>query len=211
TVGVGSSFDGALAGGGEVVVPVRMRRRASLGREHVDRVVVAVVGEVHRRIDLLAPPLAAAVMQQGDRCTFEMTADSALVRTKLSDDLLVPAIRCGHVTLLATPWLAHSSGCPVVRTGRASPALPTGRSPPGCLPSDQSSGTDLALNDIGSLSPQLTMRLGVILNISGSKPRPSSMSPVSRTSASPLTSMPRTRQGLTETMSSMTKATLGSL
>jgi hypothetical protein len=55
------------------------------------------------------------------------------------------------------------------------------------------------------------MRFGAILNISGAKPCISSVPPVSRTSASPLISMPRTRQGFTDAMSSTTKATLGFL
>src|SRR5262245_6059526 len=103
TVGIGSSFDGAFACSDEVVVPVRIGRRASLGREHIDRVLAAGVGQVHGRIDILAPGLATAVMYEDERCTFETTADSTLVRAKLSDDLLVPVIRRGHVRLLALP------------------------------------------------------------------------------------------------------------
>lgn len=42
-------------------------------------------------------------------------------------------------------------------------------------------GTDRAPNEICSPRPQLTMRLGVILNISGEKPGPSSVPRASRT------------------------------
>ena len=70
-----------------------------------------------------------------------------------------------------------------------------------CL-GDNRQGTDLVLYEKVSLSPQLTMRLGVILNISCSKPGPISVPPVFRTSASPRISIPRTRQGSSEAMSS---------
>src|SRR6202011_4524343 len=53
-VGLGSAFDAALAGGGEVVVPVGVRGDARFGGEHVDDVVVGDVREVHHRVDVLA-------------------------------------------------------------------------------------------------------------------------------------------------------------
>src|SRR5215217_187026 len=57
--------------------------------------------------------------------------------------------------------------------------------------------------------PQLTIRRARRRNISGAKPGPSASPPLVSTSASPRTSIPRTRHGFTEARSSTRIATLG--
>src|SRR3984957_4063978 len=54
-VRLGSTFDTAVAGGGQVVVPVRVGGCSGLGREDVDDVRVGVVREVHHRGDVRPP------------------------------------------------------------------------------------------------------------------------------------------------------------
>src|SRR5207253_635760 len=49
-VGLGSAFDTAVTGGGQVVVPVRVGGCSGLGREDVDDVRLGLVREVHRRV-----------------------------------------------------------------------------------------------------------------------------------------------------------------
>src|ERR1700730_9317277 len=58
----GSAFDTAVAGGGQVVVPVRVGGCSSLGCEDVDDVRLGLVREVHHRGDVLPPAFAATVM-----------------------------------------------------------------------------------------------------------------------------------------------------
>src|SRR5829696_3703585 len=57
--------------------------------------------------------------------------------------------------------------------------------------------------------PQLTIRRARRRNISGAKPGPSASPPLVSTSASPRTSVPRTRHGFTEARSSTRNTTLG--
>jgi hypothetical protein len=73
--------------------------------------------------------------------------------------------------------------------------------------------TERALNCVKSFVfiPQLTIRLGRMRNISGSKPGPSFSPRVGSTSAWPRISIPRTVHGFADTTSSMTKATRGLL
>src|SRR5258708_33820788 len=61
---LGSAFDTALTGGGQVVVPVRVGGCTALGREDVDDVRLGIVRKVHRRGDVLPAACAAAVMHQ---------------------------------------------------------------------------------------------------------------------------------------------------
>src|SRR5262249_36057741 len=51
-VGLGSAFDSAATGGGQVVVPVGVAGCSSPGGEDVDAVLLGVVREVHRRGDV---------------------------------------------------------------------------------------------------------------------------------------------------------------
>src|SRR6266567_4107666 len=99
-VSVGSTLDRALASGPEVVVPVGVGRRASPGREYEDDVVVSLVGQVHRRVDVLPAALAAVIVNQDYRRAFEDPADAALVGTELIDGLGIPVVHIGHFFLL---------------------------------------------------------------------------------------------------------------
>src|SRR5229473_6539264 len=76
---VGSAFDTAVTGGGQVAVPVRVGGCSGLGGEDVDDVRLGVVREVHHRGDVLPPAVAAAVMRQDQRSALENPADLALV------------------------------------------------------------------------------------------------------------------------------------
>src|SRR3989442_2495768 len=95
---LGSAFDTAVTGGGQVVVPVRVGGYSALGCEDVDGVRLGVVREVHQRGDVLPPALAATVMQQDHRSALEIPANPALVRSELRDGLRVPV---AHVELLS--------------------------------------------------------------------------------------------------------------
>src|SRR6266511_3482543 len=96
---LGSAFDTAVTGGGQVVVPVRVGGCSTLGCEDVDDVRLGVVREIHRRVDVLPPALAAAVMHQDHRSALEVPADPALVRSELRDGRRVPVERLAHVEL----------------------------------------------------------------------------------------------------------------
>jgi hypothetical protein len=98
-VGLGSAFDAAVTGGGQVVVPVRVGGCSALGGEHIDAVRLGVVGEVHRRGDVLPPACAAAVMHQDHGSALEDPADPALVGSELRDGVRVPVEPLGHVEL----------------------------------------------------------------------------------------------------------------
>src|SRR2546425_5450278 len=97
----GSAFDTAVTGGGQVVVPVRVGGRSALGCEDVDDVRLGVVREVLRRVDVLPPALAAAVVHQDHRSALEDPANLALVGSELRDGLRVPVERVAHVELLS--------------------------------------------------------------------------------------------------------------
>src|SRR5215213_7321431 len=98
---LGSAFDTAVTGGGQVVVPVRVGGCSTLGCEDVDAVRLGVVREVHRRGDVLPSAFSAAVMHQDHRSALEVPADPALVRSELRDGLRVPVERVAHVELLS--------------------------------------------------------------------------------------------------------------
>src|SRR5690242_12874296 len=98
---LGSAFDAAVTGGGQVVVPVRVAGCSALGGEDVDDVRFGVVWEVHRRGDVLPPAFAAAVMHEDQRSALEDAADPALVRSELRDGLGVPVERAAHAGLLS--------------------------------------------------------------------------------------------------------------
>src|SRR5258707_2339662 len=98
---LGSAFDSAVTGGGQVAVPVGAGGCSSLGCEDVDDVRLGVVREVHHRVDVLPPAFAAAVMHQDQRSALEVPANPALVRPELRDGLRVPVERLAHVELLA--------------------------------------------------------------------------------------------------------------
>src|SRR6202011_3003323 len=100
-VGLGSAFDTAVTGGGQVVVPVGVGGCSGLGCEDVDDVRLGVVREVHHRVDVLPPAFAAAVMHQDHRGALEVPANPALVRSELRDGLRVPVERVAHVELLS--------------------------------------------------------------------------------------------------------------
>src|SRR6516164_2910448 len=76
---LGSAFDTAVTGGGQVVIPVRVGGCSGLGGEDVDDVRVGVVREVHDRGNVLPPGCAAAVVHQDQRGTLEVPANPALV------------------------------------------------------------------------------------------------------------------------------------
>src|SRR5439155_3589928 len=82
-VSLGSAFDTAVTGGGQVVVPVRVGGYSTLGCEDVDDVRLGVVREVHRRGDVFPPAFAAAVMHQNHRSALEDPTNPALVRSEL--------------------------------------------------------------------------------------------------------------------------------
>src|SRR5580658_10015546 len=82
---LGTAFDAAVAGGGQVAVPVRVGGCSCLGCEDVDGVRVGVVREVHHRVDVLPPAFAAAVMDQDQRGALEVPAYPAFVRPELRD------------------------------------------------------------------------------------------------------------------------------
>jgi hypothetical protein len=63
-VRLGSAFDAAVAGGGQVAVPVGVGGCSGLGREDVDDARLGVVRKLHHRVDVLPAALAAAVMHQ---------------------------------------------------------------------------------------------------------------------------------------------------
>src|SRR6202035_4546771 len=100
-VGLGSAFDTAVTGGGQVVVPVGVGGCSRLGCEDVDDVRLGVVREVHHGGDVLPPAFAAAVMHQDYRSALEVPANPALVRSELRDGLRVPVERLAHVQLLS--------------------------------------------------------------------------------------------------------------
>src|SRR5260221_12536891 len=100
-VGLGSAFDTAVTGGGQVVVPVRVGGCSCLGCEDVDAVRLGVVREVHHRGDVLPPAFAAAVMHQDHRSALKGPANPALVRSELPDGLRVPVERLAHLELLS--------------------------------------------------------------------------------------------------------------
>jgi hypothetical protein len=95
---LGSAFDSAITGGGQVVVPVRVGGNSILRCEDIADVRVGFVREVLRRVDVLPPAFAAAVMQQDHRGALEVPADPALVGSKLRDGLGVPV---AHVEFLS--------------------------------------------------------------------------------------------------------------
>src|SRR6266511_5387964 len=97
-VRLGSAFDTAFTGDGQVVVPVRVDRCSTSGCEYVDDVRIGVVREVHHRVDVLPPALPAALMHQDQRSAFESPANLAPVRSELRDGLRVPV---AHVELLS--------------------------------------------------------------------------------------------------------------
>src|SRR5262249_42165867 len=98
---LGSAFDTADTGSGQVVVPVRVGGCPTLGCEDVNDVRLGVVRKIHHRVDVLAPALTAAVMQQNHRSALEDPANPALVRSELRDGLRVPIERFAHVELLS--------------------------------------------------------------------------------------------------------------
>src|SRR5690349_13777699 len=107
---LGSAFDAAVTGGGQVVVPVRVAGCSALGGEDVDDVRLGVVREVHRRGNVLPPAFAAAVMHQDDRSALEDPADPALVRSELRDGLGVPVEWLAHVELLSFTISGYALG-----------------------------------------------------------------------------------------------------
>src|SRR6266704_4318908 len=82
---LGSAFDTAVTGGGQVAVPVRVGGCSSLGGEDIDDVRLGVVREVHHRGDVFSPAFAAAVMHQDYRSALEGPANPALIRSELRD------------------------------------------------------------------------------------------------------------------------------
>src|SRR5438045_8868180 len=60
---LGSAFDTAITGSGQVVIPVRVSRYSTLRGEDVDDVRFGLVREVHRRGNVLQPAFAAGGMQ----------------------------------------------------------------------------------------------------------------------------------------------------
>src|ERR1700722_944559 len=78
-IGLGSAFDAAVTGGGQVVVPVRIGGCPGLGGEDVDDVRLGVVREVHPRGGVFSTAFAAAVMDQDDRGALEVATNPALV------------------------------------------------------------------------------------------------------------------------------------
>src|SRR5205823_2301866 len=80
---LGSAFDTAVTGGGQVVVPVRVGGCSTPGCEDEDDVRIGVMREVHHRSDVLPPALPAAVMHQDQRSALESPANLALVRSEL--------------------------------------------------------------------------------------------------------------------------------
>src|SRR6266508_522033 len=104
---LGSAFDSAVTGGGQVAVPVRVGGYSALGCEDVDDVRLGVVREVHRRCDVLSPAIAAAVMQQDHRSALEGSTNPALVRSELRDGSRVPV---AHVELLSFTCVLLSLG-----------------------------------------------------------------------------------------------------
>src|SRR6266571_3398544 len=89
-VRLGSAFDAAVTGGGQVVVPVRVGGRSALGCEDVDDVRVGLVPEVHHWGYPFLAAFAAAVMQQDHRGALEVPANPALVGSELRDGARVP-------------------------------------------------------------------------------------------------------------------------
>src|SRR5579859_5092192 len=113
----GSAFDTAVAGGGQVVAPIRVGGCSAPGSEDVDHVRVGVVREVHHGVDVLPAAVAAAVMHQDQRGALEGPANPALVSPELRDGLRVPVERVAHVDLLYS-----SGGSQYV--SRSHPGLP---------------------------------------------------------------------------------------
>src|SRR6266496_1059346 len=107
---LGSAFDAAVTGGGQVVVPVRVGGCSCLGCEDVDDVRLGVVREVHHRGEVLPPAFAAAVMHQDNRSALEDPANPALVRSELRDGLRVPVERVAHVELLSFKISGYARG-----------------------------------------------------------------------------------------------------
>src|SRR5689334_8462729 len=107
-VGVGAAFDGGVTGRDEVVVPGGVLRRAALGGEDVDDVVVALVWQVHHRSDAFLAGLAAAVVDQHDRRSGEGAADAALVRPELLDDIGVEVTHSSSSTK-GSSWAAYQA------------------------------------------------------------------------------------------------------
>ena len=98
---LGSAFDTAVTGGGQVAVPIRVGGCPGLAGEDVDDVRLGVVREVHHRVDVLPPALTAAMMHQDNRSALEVPANPALVRSELRDSLRVPVKHVAHVELLS--------------------------------------------------------------------------------------------------------------
>src|SRR6516162_3822698 len=114
---LGSAFDTAVTGGGQVVVPVRVGGCSSLSCEDVDDVRLGVVREVHHRGDVLLAAFAAAVMRQDQRSALEDPANPALIRPELRDGLRVPVERFAHVELLSFTIPGYVLGPGVGRPG----------------------------------------------------------------------------------------------
>src|SRR6266511_2527111 len=107
---LGSAFDAAVTGGGQVVVPVRVGECSTLGCEDVDDVRLGVVREVYRRVDVFPPACAAAVMHQDQRSALEGSGNPALVRSELRDGFRVPVERVAHVELPSFTIPGHALG-----------------------------------------------------------------------------------------------------
>src|ERR1700754_262238 len=87
---LGAHLDGELRVGLHVVVPVRVRRRPTLGRD--DHHGSVVLREVDERRHPLRARLRADVMDEDHRRAVERAAHTALVRSELVDDALIPAV-----------------------------------------------------------------------------------------------------------------------
>ena len=84
------------------MVPLGVGWCSALGCEDVDDVRLGFVREVLRRVDVLPPAPAAAVVHQDHRSALEDPANLALVGSELRDGLRVPVERVGHLQLLCS-------------------------------------------------------------------------------------------------------------
>src|SRR5712692_2838817 len=105
-VGLGADLDCDLRVSKQVVVPVRVGRCATLGRE--DKQAIAI-GQVHRRCRAALAALSPRGREQKQGPAFPHSTNLALVRTECLDCLAIPIVHISHNSsyLIMKPHFYH--------------------------------------------------------------------------------------------------------